>query len=139
MSDRYAGLQGLETVEGCAQEGGTTMDLGFIPGREPALQICVWHAPNPTARASGQAVGLGGDVKRLTNFTSEYRLRVGDYRLWFGVEGLAAADSRVPVSPNVRGSQCDSRAETKPAAFARVSSYSESGRESATIPAPTWK
>ena len=26
---------------------------------------------------------LKGDIKRLTNFTSEYRLRVGDYRILF--------------------------------------------------------
>ena len=30
---------------------------------------------------------LMGDVKRLTNFTPEYRLRVGDYRALFEVEG----------------------------------------------------
>ena len=30
---------------------------------------------------------LGGDVKQLTNFTPEYRLRVGDYRVLFEVEG----------------------------------------------------
>ena len=30
---------------------------------------------------------LTGDVKRLTNFTPEYRLRVGDYRVLFEIEG----------------------------------------------------
>ena len=29
---------------------------------------------------------LAGDVKRLTNFTPEFRLRVGDYRVLFEVE-----------------------------------------------------
>ena len=29
---------------------------------------------------------LSGDVKRLTDFTPEYRLRVGDYRALFEVE-----------------------------------------------------
>lgn len=29
---------------------------------------------------------LLGDVKRLTNFTPEYRLRVGDYRVLFEIE-----------------------------------------------------
>jgi mRNA interferase RelE/StbE len=29
---------------------------------------------------------LQGDVKRLTNFTPEYRLRVGDYRILFEIE-----------------------------------------------------
>jgi len=31
-------------------------------------------------------MGLAGDVKRLTNFTPEYRLRVGDYRVLFEVD-----------------------------------------------------
>ena len=26
---------------------------------------------------------MGGDVKRLTNFTPEYRLRIGNYRVLF--------------------------------------------------------
>ena len=30
---------------------------------------------------------LQGDVKKLTNFTPEYRLRVGNYRVLFGIEG----------------------------------------------------
>jgi mRNA interferase RelE/StbE len=30
--------------------------------------------------------GLKGDVKRLTNFTPEYRLRYGDWRVLFEVE-----------------------------------------------------
>ena len=30
--------------------------------------------------------GLTGDIKKLTNFTPEYRLRVGDYRILFEVE-----------------------------------------------------
>lgn len=29
---------------------------------------------------------LQGDVKHLTNFTPEYRLRVGDYRILFEIE-----------------------------------------------------
>ena len=31
-------------------------------------------------------VDLAGDVKRLTAFTPEYRLRVGDYRALFEIE-----------------------------------------------------
>ncbi len=30
---------------------------------------------------------LQGDVKKLTNFTPEYRLRVGKYRVLFEIEG----------------------------------------------------
>ena len=38
---------------------------------------------------------LKGDVKRLTSFTQEYRLRVGDYRVLFEVEGEAIVVYRV--------------------------------------------
>jgi mRNA interferase RelE/StbE len=46
----------------------------------------------PTARRILEKIrdlenGLVGDVKRLTNFTPEYRLRVGDYRVLFEIEG----------------------------------------------------
>lgn len=30
--------------------------------------------------------GLSGDIKRLTNFTPEYRMRVGNYRVLFEVD-----------------------------------------------------
>ena len=39
--------------------------------------------------------GLSGDVKQLTNFTPEYRLRVGDYRILFEVEEDAILVYRV--------------------------------------------
>lgn len=39
--------------------------------------------------------GLSGDVKRLTNFTPEYRLRVGDYRVLFEFEGESIVIYRV--------------------------------------------
>jgi len=38
---------------------------------------------------------LKGDVKRLTNFTFEYRLRVGDYRVLFEVEEKTAVIYRI--------------------------------------------
>ena len=38
-------------------------------------------------KTSRLSLNLEGDVKRLTNFTPEYRLRVGDYRVLFEVEG----------------------------------------------------
>lgn len=38
---------------------------------------------------------LAGDVKRLTNFTPEYRLRVGDYRVLFEVSGSSVIVYRV--------------------------------------------
>jgi mRNA interferase RelE/StbE len=39
------------------------------------------------------ADNLKGDVKRLTNFTPEYRLRVGNYRILFEVEN----DSKITI------------------------------------------
>jgi mRNA interferase RelE/StbE len=41
------------------------------------------------AKIEGLQNNLEGDVKRLTDFTPEYRLRVGDYRVLFEVEGGA--------------------------------------------------
>ena len=38
------------------------------------------------ARIEEMSDDLKGDVKRLTNFTPGYRLRVGDYRVLFEVE-----------------------------------------------------
>ena len=38
------------------------------------------------AKAEALAKDLAGDVKRLTNFTPEYRLRVGNYRVLFELE-----------------------------------------------------
>ena len=38
---------------------------------------------------------LAGDVKRLTNFTPEYRLRVGNYRVLFEIEGESVIIYRV--------------------------------------------
>lgn len=38
------------------------------------------------AKAEALQDNLSGDVKHLTNFTPEYRLRVGDYRVLFEVE-----------------------------------------------------
>ena len=35
-------------------------------------------------KVEGMAENLAGDVKRLTRFTPEYRLRVGDYRVLKG-------------------------------------------------------
>jgi len=38
------------------------------------------------ARIEEMSNDLKGDVKRLTNFTPEYRLRIGDYRVLFEIE-----------------------------------------------------
>jgi mRNA interferase RelE/StbE len=38
---------------------------------------------------------LRGDVKRLTNYTPEYRLRVGEYRVLFELEGSTIIVYRV--------------------------------------------
>jgi mRNA interferase RelE/StbE len=38
---------------------------------------------------------LAGDVKRLTNFAPRYRLRVGDYRMLFDLEGSRVIVYRV--------------------------------------------
>jgi mRNA interferase RelE/StbE len=47
------------------------------------------------AKAEALQNNLDGDVKRLTNFTPEYRLRVGNYRILFEVEGPKVVIYRV--------------------------------------------
>ena len=38
---------------------------------------------------------LAGDVKRLTNYSPEYRLRVGDWRVLFNVAGDTISIERI--------------------------------------------
>lgn len=47
------------------------------------------------AKIEELADDLAGDVKRLTNFTPEYRLRVGQYRVLLEVEGQRVIVYRV--------------------------------------------
>jgi mRNA interferase RelE/StbE len=47
------------------------------------------------AKVEALETDLQGDVKRLTNFTPEYRLRVGDYRVLFEIEGSTIVVYRV--------------------------------------------
>ena len=47
------------------------------------------------AKIESLSKDLAGDVKRLTNFTPEYRLRVGDYRVLFEVEANVVIVYRV--------------------------------------------
>ena len=39
------------------------------------------------AKIEAMRTDLRGDVKRLTNFTPAFRLRAGDYRVLFAVQG----------------------------------------------------
>jgi len=53
-------------------------DIESLPSRIQARVL---------ARIEEMSNDLKGDVRRLTNFTPEYRLRVGDYRVLFEIEG----------------------------------------------------
>ena len=52
-------------------------DIGRLPTRIQAQIL---------AGIDEMSNDLRGDIKRLTNFTPEYRLRVGDYRVLFELE-----------------------------------------------------
>jgi mRNA interferase RelE/StbE len=52
-------------------------DLRSLP-KEEAARIA--------AKVGELEQGLTGDIKRLTNFTPEYRPRIGNYRVLFEVE-----------------------------------------------------
>jgi len=47
------------------------------------------------ARIEGLQNNLAGDVKKLANITPEYRLRVGNYRVLFEIEGSTVVIYRV--------------------------------------------
>ena len=38
-------------------------------------------------KIKGLELGLVGDIRKLTNFTPEYRMRIGNYRVLFEIEG----------------------------------------------------
>ena len=61
-------------------------DLKGIPSAEGVRIV---------AKAEALQNNLDGDVKRLTNFSPEYRLRVGNYRILFEVEGATVVIYRV--------------------------------------------
>ena len=61
-------------------------DLRGLPGPEAARIL---------RKVERMRDNLAGDVKRLTDFTPEYRLRVGDYRVLFELEGRRAVIYRV--------------------------------------------
>ena len=53
------------------------------------------------AKLSELEHGPTGDIKRLTNFTPEYRLRVGNYRVLFEIEESEIVVYRVMHRKNV--------------------------------------
>lgn len=46
-------------------------------------------------RIEALADDLAGDVKKLTHFTPEYRMRAGDYRVLFQVEDVVVTIFRI--------------------------------------------
>lgn len=50
--------------------------------------------------------GLRGDIKRLTDFTPEYRLRVGNYRVLFELAGSEIFIYRVVHRRDVYRKRC---------------------------------
>jgi len=61
-------------------------DLDRLPGN---------RAQKIVAKIRRMQNGVVGDVKRLTNFSPEYRLRVGNYRVLFAIEGTRLIIYRV--------------------------------------------
>jgi mRNA interferase RelE/StbE len=54
--------------------------------RKDLLRIAKPEAVHILAALNELKNDLRGDVKRLTDFTPEYRLRIGDYRALFEIE-----------------------------------------------------
>ena len=61
-------------------------DIEALPSRVQARVL---------ARIEEMSDNLKGDVKRLTDFTPEYRLRVGHYRIPFEIEGKTIVIYRI--------------------------------------------
>ena len=65
--------------------------MNYTVGLKPKATKDLRHLQKQDARRIADALerladGLSGDVKRLTNFSPEYRLRVGQYRVLFEIE-----------------------------------------------------
>ena len=65
--------------------------MNYTVGLKPRAIKDLRRIQKPEASRIADAIerladDLSGDVKRLTNFTPEYRLRVGQYRILFEVE-----------------------------------------------------
>lgn len=74
-------------------------EVEFKPRATKDLKVLKVLTPEPRQRIVGKIEAmqndLAGDVKWLTNFTPEYRLRVGDYRVLFEVDGSRVVIYRV--------------------------------------------
>ena len=65
--------------------------MKYTVGLKPRATKDLRHLQKQDARRVADALerladGLSGDVKRLTNLSPEYRLRVGQYRVLFEIE-----------------------------------------------------
>ena len=73
-----------------------TYEVVFKPRALKDLKaLTVQESHRVVAKAEALKDDLAGDVKKLTGFTPEYRLRVGDYRVLFEVEGAQVVVYRV--------------------------------------------
>ena len=71
-------------------------DVQFKPGAVKDIKsMPVRVQSRVLAKIETVSTDLKGDVKRLTGLTSEYRLRVGDYRVLFEIEGKTIVVYRV--------------------------------------------
>ncbi|MDC8449431.1 MAG: hypothetical protein OJF50_002042 [Nitrospira sp.] len=71
-------------------------DIEFKPRAIKDLKTLPPHERDRImAKVQGLRNDLAGDVKRLTNFTPEFRLRVGNYRVLFEVDGGSLVIYRV--------------------------------------------
>lgn len=63
------------------------MEIEFKPSAIKDLKLLnSKDAVKIIAKIEDMESGLKGDIKKLTNFTPEYRLRVGNYRVLFEID-----------------------------------------------------
>lgn len=74
----------------------TTYQIQFKPRAIDDLEgMMARDRERALRRIEALSNNLSGDVKRLTNFSPDYRLRVGNYRVLFDVEDATVTIYRV--------------------------------------------
>ncbi len=86
-------LDGVELIRGPAL---LKYSLAFKPrARKDLKALASDNVVRILGKIEALAENLGGDVKKLSNHTPEYRLRLGDYRVLFQIDGATIIIFRV--------------------------------------------
>jgi mRNA interferase RelE/StbE len=89
-------LRGRDRPNGCGKDEYVKYEVEFKPRAFKDLKALSADTQRRILeKTESLQDDLGGDVKKLTNFTPEYRPRVGDYRVLFEVDKARVVVYRV--------------------------------------------